>query len=153
MKPVLVKLVDAILKHLEEHPESTPTEQGIRKWLNQQGYAKRDIDCAIRLLKPCFGKNRPSVNHEPPVTTRPFTDIELNKLRPVARDILVRLEVYGLLEPFEREAILEKISSFEGTVGLEELEYLLSWLVFTVRDVETQQTFLRVIEQNDQQFN
>ncbi|HOJ32229.1 MAG TPA: DUF494 family protein [Candidatus Hydrogenedentes bacterium] len=153
MKPFLVKIVDAILRHIEENPHTIHTEKGIRRWLKELGYTKRDIDSALRLLKPHFPNGfSSSVEKQTPVA-RPLTDLEIQKMRPAARDMLARLEMYGLIDPYLREAILEKVSVFDGTVGVEELEYLLAWLVFSVRDVETQHTFLRVIQRQEEPFN
>lgn len=152
MKPALIKLVDAILRHMEEHPETAPTEYGIRKWLAQQGCTKRDIESAMRILRPRFSATSAGAV-ENPVSTRPLTDTELYKLAPQARDMLARLDAYGLIDPYEREMILERLNHFEGEIGLEELDFLLSWVVYSTRDFETQQTFNRVIESREEQFN
>ena len=48
MKQALSELISVILQRLEEHPEAAPSESGMRKWLAGQGYAKRDIDAAMR---------------------------------------------------------------------------------------------------------
>jgi len=75
-----------------------------------------------------------------------YSAYEEYKLSPQARQALTRLEVYGLLEPYEREMILDYANHFEGHVDIEELDYLLSWMVCSNRDVECQQTFYSVFE-------
>jgi hypothetical protein len=42
--------------------------------------------------------------------------------------------------------VLDYLNHYEGEVGLEELDYLLSWMVCSNRDVEFQQTFYNVFE-------
>lgn len=145
MKQSLVKLVDVILRRIEEHPGTQVSESGIRSWLAGQGYNKRDIDAALKLVRPCMaGELR--VQAHSPTTGRMFSAIEEYKLTTEARDALVRLELYDLISHQEREMILDRLNHFEGEVGLGELDYLLSWVVCGGRDVESQQTIFNVLE-------
>jgi uncharacterized protein Smg (DUF494 family) len=152
MKQTLVKLVDAILKQMEDHPETAGTEKGIRAWLVRQGYSKGDIDAALRLVRPHFEATRPA-GEAPLGTIRAFSFDEEQRMTREARDALVRLELYGLIAPFERELILERLNHFEGEVGLAELDFLLSWAVCSTRDVESQQTIYNVLEGDGQTFH
>ncbi len=145
MKQLVTKLVDVILKRLEEQPEVVPTENGIRSWLTGQGYKKRDIDAAIKLVAPRFLLVRRE-NVVSPVPARTLSLLEEYKLLPEARDALARLDMYGLIDPYEREMILDRLNHFDGLVGLDELDYLLSWVVCGGRDVESQQTIFSVLE-------
>ncbi len=149
MKQTIVKLVDEILRRIEEHPEGAPTESGIRLWLYQQGYSKRDIEDAMRLVRPRF-QQQAQIPESRPVAVRPLSEYETAKLTPEARSALARLELYGLIDPYEREMVLDRLAHYEGEVGMEELDYLLSWLVCSSRDYETQQTLFGIFEgQND----
>ncbi len=148
MKQSLVELVDVILQKLREHPEQPPTERGLRTWLIRQGYKKGDIDAALKLVKPRMLSDAPHVE-ERPRSLRMFSALEDLKLAPEARNALVRLAVYELLEPFELEMILDRLYTFEGEVGLAELDYLLAWVVLPNRDVEFQQTLYNVLENKD----
>ncbi len=145
MKYSLVDLVDVIIRRIQERPEAPPSEQGLRSWLTRQGYAKRDIDAAMKLVRPRFTSTleaaKPSQN-----TVRLLSIYEEYKLTPEARNVLARLEMYGMLDAYEREMILDYLNHFEGEVGLEELDYLLSWMVCTGRDVGYQQTLYGVFE-------
>ncbi|MCC6143316.1 MAG: DUF494 family protein [Candidatus Hydrogenedentes bacterium] len=147
MKAPLNELVNEILQRLEEHPERAPSESGIRSWLVRQGYNQRDIDAAMRIMRPRFASARPLTSRGP-AAVRQLSPYEEYKLAPEARDALARLELYELIDPFEREMILERLNQFDGEVGLEELDYLLSWLLYSTRDVETQQTIYNVFEGN-----
>jgi uncharacterized protein Smg (DUF494 family) len=144
MKHSLTKLVDVILRRIQENPEATPSEKGLRTWLARQGYDKRDIDAAMKLVVPRFAGA--PMNEQPHMTVRMLSAYEEYKLSIEARNALVRLEVYGLLSPYEREMVLDYLNHYEGEVGLEELDYLLSWMVCSNRDVEFQQTFYNVFE-------
>ena len=145
MKQSLVELVDVILQKLQEHPEKPPTERGLRSWLTRQGYKKGDIDAALKLVKPRIFCETPHLEQRPR-SLRMFSAFEDLKLAPEARNALVRLAVYELLEPFELEMILDRLYTFEGEVGLAELDYLLAWVVLPNRDVEFQQTLYNVLE-------
>lgn len=145
MKQSLVKVVDAILKRIEEHPEVPSSEHGIRVWLARQGFKKRDIEAAMKLVKPHFGDSR-RVDDYRPGPVRALSIAEEQKLTPEARTALIRLEYYDLISPYERESILERMYQFDGPVGLDELDYLLSWLVCNGRDYETQHTIYSVFE-------
>jgi len=144
IKPSISELVGVILQRLEEYPDAPPTETKMRSWLVGQGYSKHDIDAAIRLIAPRFTGSEPV--HRQLGVIRHLSAYESYKLTPAARDALARLELYELIEPQEREVILERLGQFEGEVSVDDLEYLISWIICTSRDVETQQTIYAVFE-------
>ena len=145
MKPSITKLVDVILRRIEEYSDGIPTEIGLRSWLVGQGYNKRDIDAAMKLIAPRF--TQPSVREESrPWVARSLSLFEEYKLTQEARNALARLEFYGLLDPYEREMIFDRLNHFDGVVGLDELDYLLSWVVFANRDFESQQTMYGIMD-------
>jgi len=144
MKQSLTKLVDSILKKLDKHPENAPSESGIRSWLVAQGYTKRDIDAAMRLIRPRLADcGAVATGTFGPV--RSFSAFENFKLTPEARNALVRLDLYQLITPYEREMVLDRLNYFDTEVGLEEIDFLLSW-VLSQRDVEFQHTVSDVVE-------
>ena len=147
MKQVLSELINVILQRLEEYPESPPTEHGMRKWLAGQDYKKRDIDAAMRLVGAELPGDRPE-GRRTTGSVRHLSSVESHKLSMEARDALARLELYELIDPFERELVMERIVQMEGQVTLEDLDYLLSWYLMGTRDVETQQTLYQVFEGN-----
>lgn len=149
MKQSLTKLVSVILQKLQERPDGLASEAGLRTWLLREGYAKNDIDVAMNMVRPRLEAG-PHVMEGSPLVTRQLSDYESGKLSREARDALARLEMYDLLDPMERESVLDRIDQFEGEVGLADLDYLIAWLVFPHRDVEHQQAILRVLEGREQ---
>ena len=139
MKQSLMDLVNVILQRLQDQPDVLPSETGLRRWLVRQGYAKRDIDAAILLVRPRMTQ-MPHVDETGPGPIRHLSHYERLRLTPEARDALARLDLYELIDPTEREMILERLDQFDGEVGLPELEYLLSWIVCSARDTESQNT-------------
>lgn len=144
MKQSLSKLVDVILQRLAEEPDESPSESGLRTWLLRQGYAQRDIDVALNLIGPRFSAERASESALGKV--RHLSEYEQFRITPEARAALARLEMYELIEPHERELILERIDQFDGPLALPDLEYLINWIVCPTRDVETQQTIYSVLD-------
>ncbi len=143
MKQSLSQLVNVILEKLAEQPGGSG-EGGIRTWLLRQGYAQRDIDAAMKMATRRSGSGMPHSTR--PSGLRHLSEYESLRLSPEAKAALMRLEMYELIEPAEREALLERLDQIEGAVGLPDLEYLLSWIVCPTRDVETQQTLFAVLD-------
>ena len=144
MKQSLTKLVDVILQKLAEHPDGGSFGPGLRTWLLREGYAKPDIDAALKMVEPAIGSARG--HRSDPGTIRQLSDYESYRLSPEARDALARLEIYEMIDPHEREMLLERLDQFEGVVGLHDLDFLLHWLVCPTRDVEHQQTIFNVLD-------
>jgi hypothetical protein len=144
MKQSLSKLVDVILRKLAEQPGDSPNEHGIRTWLLREGYAQRDIDAAMNVVRRGIGPVEPSASRLGKI--RHLSDYEEFRLLPETRAALARLEMYELIEPHEREAMLERLDQFEGPITPADLEYLVNWVVFPTRDVETQHTIYRVLD-------
>ncbi|HOZ45414.1 MAG TPA: DUF494 family protein [Candidatus Hydrogenedentes bacterium] len=147
MKPQITELVDVILHIIQEYPENSLTETTVRSWLSNRGYKKRDIEAAMKLVKPRFASCKPTPVHRP-ASIRTLSPREQQQLSPEARNALARLELYGLLSPSERELILHHLDHFEGEVGVDELDYLLSWLICGDRNVEFQQTVANTLDDN-----
>lgn len=147
MKHSLVKLMDVILEEIQAHPDAPPTENGIRSFLAGKGYNKGDIEDAIKLVRPQFTVSSGTDNRRP-ASMRVLSDFEEYKLSRKAKSALARLDLYNLIDSYELEAILDGLSQFDGRVGLDELDYLLSWAVLNARDVEHQRTLFNVIEGN-----
>jgi uncharacterized protein Smg (DUF494 family) len=145
MKESLIEFVDVILKRIQEQPERARSESGLRKWLVGQGYKKRDIDAAMKLVGARIVPYN-VIHQSQRAPVRALAEIEFHKMTPEARDALSRLEFYSLISPQERETILENVVQFDGRVGLDELDYLLSWIVCGNRDFESQQTIYSVME-------
>lgn len=145
MKKSLLELVDVVLQRLQEPRDTLPSETGIRSWLVREGYAKRDIDAALKVVGPRFAAT-PHVVENGPGRIRHLMVHESYKLTGRARAALARLELFELISPHEREVILERLDHFEGEIGISELDYLVSWVLGGSRDVEYQQTVYNVLE-------
>lgn len=146
MKSSLIELVGEILRQLDTAQDAPFSEKSLRSWLKGQGYSKQDIDAAFKLVAPRLQRPVPSMRHVGSI--RQLSLQEAFKLTPEARDALVRLEMFELLSAQELEVLIVHLMQFDGEVGLEELDTLLSWGLSTTRDVETQQAIFGVMEGN-----
>ncbi len=145
MKQSVVKAVNAILRQIEETPDVLCTEGNMRSWLATQGYNKRDIDAAMKLVAPRFAMSAP-VEDSRPRGLRQFALYEHARLSPEARSALTRLELHDLLDPMEREMIIERLLQYDGEVDMDALDYLLSSVFGTMRNVEAQNAMYNTFE-------
>lgn len=152
MKASLAELVNVILQHIEEQPEAPISAKRMRVFLSKQGYSKRDIDAAMALVEPRL-THPPRHTVQSPASVRHLSPYEACKLTVEARDALVRLEMYELIDLYEREMLLERMGQMEGEIGMDDLDYLLSWVLYSNRDVESQQTIYSVFEGNSSALN
>lgn len=142
MKTSLTELISVIQQRLESTPNARLTDPGLRRWLTQKGYSKRDIDTAFTALL----KARGQMLHRSPGNVRQLAWHESIKLSQEVREALARFDMYEMLDPLTREIILERLSQFEGEAGMEELDYALSWAFAPSRDVETIQTLYTILD-------
>ncbi len=117
----------------------------MRTWLARQGYSKKDIETALGMVWPRLAEGTQRARSRG-VVYRQFSPFERCKLSPEARDALTRLQMYELIAPWEMELLLDRLVTVEGEVGLDELDYMVSWMLCAGRDVESQQTLFRIFE-------
>ena len=108
MKSSLAELVSVILQRLEDQPEAPPSERRMRTFLADKGYSKRDIDAALALVERRFNRPATHATHSP-AAVRHLSAYEACKLSAEARDAFVRLDIFELMEPHERELLLERL--------------------------------------------
>jgi hypothetical protein len=127
MKAPITEIITVILQRLEQRPESKLSDPGLRRWLTRKGYSLGDIETAIHMMQP-------------------RSDVPERRMPGAVRDTFARLDLYEMLDPFTRELIIDRLSQFEGEVGMEELDYALSWAFAPARDVETIQTLYTIFD-------
>lgn len=143
MKPSITKIVDKIIQKLQESAREVPSEAGLRSWLAKEGFASKDVDAAIRVMKPVLVSRS---GHESIPQMRVFSPYESLFLSAEARGALTRLELFGFIGPQEREIILERIDQFDGELDMAALEYLVSTYVCSGLDAAHQQMIYQVLD-------
>ncbi|HOC70067.1 MAG: Protein Smg [Candidatus Hydrogenedentes bacterium ADurb.Bin101] len=144
MKVSLTKLVDVILEHVASSKGKVPTEKSMRSFLLRQGYTKKDIDSAIEIINTHLNQKPAYLRYAPPMRQLAF--YESMKISLDVHHAITRLELLGLIEPLEREVLLERFIHADGQADMESLDYALSYLVGPGRNAETQQTMIAVLE-------
>lgn len=144
MKVSIAKLVNVILERMATTRGKVPTEKAMRTFLLRQGYNRNDIDSAIEIINTHLAHKPVYSTLAPPVRQLAF--YESTKITMEVHQAMIRLELMGLLDPFEREVLLERFIHSEGQADMESLDFALSYIVGTARNAETQQTMLTVFE-------
>lgn len=143
MKPPITKLVDKIIRKLQESGTDLPSKAGIRTWLTKQGYASTDVEAAIDVLSENWTEPGPT---GAPVQTRVLSPYESYFLSREALSALTRLETYGMIGPSERELILDRLDQFDGEMDVAALEYLLTTQICPNYDIAHQQMLYQVLD-------
>lgn len=142
MKTSIAELITVIKQRLQARPEDKLNDPNLRRWLSRKGYSKGDIDAALRVMHA--RGNAPQ--RRLPGLVRQLSTHEAIKLSPQVRETLARLDLYEMLDPFTRELVLERLQQMEGEVGMDELDYALSWAYAPARDVESLQTLYNIFD-------
>jgi uncharacterized protein Smg (DUF494 family) len=143
MKRSITKIVDKIIRKIQESSREIPSEAGIRSWLTKEGYSTKDVEAAIKVVKPEL--NMRSEQHVFS-QMRVLSPYESLLMTPEARAALTRLEIYGIIGPQEREIILDRLDQFDGELDLDALEYMISTYVCSGLDVAHQQMIYQVLD-------
>lgn len=144
MKPAITKLVDKIIRKLQESGGDAPSEAGLRIWLRREGHPAKDVDAALAVVRPELS---PQPNQGvAPRSTRVLSPWEAYFLTPEARAALSRLEMYGVIGATEREMILERLDQYDGEVDMSTLEYMLTTQICPGLDVAHQEMVYQIFD-------
>ncbi|MFA7693861.1 MAG: DUF494 family protein [Candidatus Hydrogenedentes bacterium] len=138
------KLVRILLEHVDSVGDKPLSEETMRSLLQLQGHNHNDIDFAIKIVNDYLSM-KPTYS-EKILSLRQLAFFESTKISEEVLQTITRLELFDLLEPFEREMLLERFLHSEGQADMEALDYALSFIVGTMRNAEVQQTMMTVFE-------
>lgn len=144
MKVSIAELVNVILERMATMRGKVPTEKAMRTFLLRQGYNRNDIDSAIEIINTHLAQKPVYSTLTTPMRQLAF--YETTKVSMEVHQAMTRLELMGLLDPFEREVLLERFIHSEGQADMESLDFALSYVIGTARNAEAQQTMLTVFE-------
>ncbi len=144
MKATVAKLVSYILEHIADKHDKAPSEKAMRSLLARKGYKRRDIDVAFEVINNQLMDKPVLSDAMPPLRQLAF--YENNKIQQDVHHAMTRLEMMGLIEPIEREMLLERFLHTDGPADMEALDFALSYIICTGHNVEVQQTMLTVFE-------
>ena len=100
MKSSLLEVIDMVLQRIEDSAQTAENESSIRVWLAGQGYSRRDIDAAMRIVFPRGGE---ASRRRKPLGVCALVDIQ-------SMDHWVRVSgvIKSALEALERLAVLTR---------------------------------------------
>ncbi len=147
MKQAIHEIIDAIIEQVNHHPKGPSMESHLRNWLVDKGFNLSDVNTALLYMRQHLQKVNANHRYEPGLV-RHLSAYESHKISNVAQTALARLEMYELIDPLERELLIERLLQMDCDTSIEELDILLAWLLYATRDVESQQTIYNVITQN-----
>ncbi len=144
MKASVAELVSVILDKMDTVNNRRSSEKAMRSFLIEQGYNIRDIDSAFQLINTHLCE-RPVIQERTPAL-RQLAFFESTKVNGEVHQAMTRLELMGLLEPLEREMLLERFIHSEGQADMEALDFALSYIIGAGRNAESHQAMLAVFD-------
>ena len=82
MKSSLLEVIDMVLERLEGAVQTAENESSIRVWLAGQGYSRRDIDAAMRIVFPRGGEASAPRGVATSAPMRHLVQYEFSRLTP-----------------------------------------------------------------------
>lgn len=142
MKATVQNLVYMILLRLAASNGSLPLGEGLRAELEEAGYNGSDIEVAIEYVSDRV-KDHQSFDPAFPAR-RHLNYFESLKINSDVLETLIKLEQMGLIEPIEREVLLEGFQQTDGRADLDELDFALSIMISPKRNNEAQNALMTV---------
>ena len=141
MKSSLLEVIDAVPQRLKA---AQTAERVVHPGLaGGAGYSRRHR----RGDGSCFpGREAAAPRHRHVRPDAASVQYEFSRLTPEARSALARLDMHGLVEPREREFLIERLMQMEGDIDLDALDFVLSTVLCTTRNAESQSTLLSTME-------
>jgi len=158
MQHRLGKLLESIMKEIADSADVSVHNDQIRQRLAKRGYKKTDIEAALRMV---HAVSAPAVTDRDPAErkrtaterSRPVYRVlspwERTKLTRDGHQELLRLDRTGLLQPDERESVLDRVMEVEGTVDGHEIRALVAWTILPSRHISRHRILLDLIDDSD----
>ncbi|NLN93946.1 MAG: DUF494 domain-containing protein [Candidatus Hydrogenedens sp.] len=142
MKTAVQNLVYMILLRMAASNGSLSLGDGLRLELEEAGYNGSDIEIAFEYVS---GRIKDQQSYDPAFPSRRHLNyFESLKINPDVLETLIKLEQMGLIEPIEREVLLEGFQHAEGQADLDDLDYALSVMIGPKRNNEAQNALMTV---------
>ncbi|HNZ48403.1 MAG TPA: DUF494 family protein [Candidatus Hydrogenedentes bacterium] len=144
MKNDVQNLVTIIMQRIAASNGAVSVGDVLRAELQKDGFKEKDINVAFEFVssgmqgKMSFDLKFPARRH--------LNVFESFKIQEEVMETISKLEQMGLLDPMEREALLENIQHSDGRADKDDLEYALSVMLAPKRNSEAQNALLTVSE-------
>jgi Smg protein len=111
--------------------EPEPDRNELKEELERAGFHDREIDRALDWLD---GLNSTSVTSAAPrqQAFRVFDDGELERLVPATRGYLLNLEQIGILQPVQRELVIDRLLALDSEeIDVEQTKWVVMMVLFS----------------------
>ena len=115
----------------EDDPE--PDRNELREELERAGFREREIDRALDWLD---GLNVNDVSADAPAprsaTVRIYDRLEQERLDPQCRGYMLHLEQIGILNPTQRELVIDRLMALDGSdIDIEQIKWVVMMVLFS----------------------
>jgi Smg protein len=124
---VLMYLFDS---YAESHDEPEPNRHELKVELGRAGFHDREIERALDWLD---GLNTTATGDEPKRTAfRVFDAFEQERLDPASRGYLLELEQMGILQPAQREIVIDRLLALDNEeIDVEQTKWVVMMVLFS----------------------
>lgn len=129
MLDVLMYLFESFVDN-EDEPE--PDRNELREELEHAGFGDREIDRALDWLDGLNASDVDTSTKGPrSATIRIFDQFEQERLDPSCRGYLLHLEQIGILNPIQRELVIDRLLALDASdIDIEQVKWVVMMLLF-----------------------
>jgi Smg protein len=127
---VLDVLMYLFESYVESQDEPEPNRHELKQELARAGFHDREIERALDWLD---GLNASGATNAPQNTAfRVFDAVELERLDAVSRGYLLQLEQIGILQPAQRELVIDRLLALDNEeIDVEQTKWVVMMVLFS----------------------
>jgi Smg protein len=127
---VLDVLMYLFESYVDSHDEPEPNRHELKQELGRAGFHDREIERALDWLD---GLNASGAGDAPKTTAfRVFDSVEQERLDPMSRGYLLQLEQIGILQPAQRELVIDRLLALDNDeIDVEQTKWVVMMVLFS----------------------
>ncbi len=130
--------------YLDSESELAPDQESLTVELLEAGFPQAEVDKAFDWLEGlALQQNQDDLDRENNHSIRLFTRHEAERLDLECRGLLLFLEQRGILDPFNRELVLDRVMALDTEeISLEQLKWIILMVLFNQPGQEAAYTWM-----------
>lgn len=126
MNPTVLDVLLYLFDHCLEDAEEQPPRHTLERMLRSSGFPEASVTQALDWLEALAARQEtPAPGATRAGTQRVFSGAELERLSVEARGFLMQLEHSGILDPAQREVVIEHLLALDTHVaGVDEVKWV-----------------------------
>jgi Smg protein len=127
---VLDVLMYLFESYVESQDEPEPSRHDLKRELGRAGFHDREIERALEWLD---GLNASGASNAPQGTAfRVFDSVEQERLDATSRGYLLQLEQIGILQPAQREIVIDRLLALDNEeIDVEQTKWVVMMVLFS----------------------